>query len=124
MKGVRVVTFKKFETLFKGKYPNGTVFPHDVFEHGVPGRIQKVHVTFSPNGKGYFYRGAYEDILCKIGIPVISKERFTALEGQLEKLKDMDGKTDEFFGGVYDWSTEIERLSKEIEDYKKNYVIA
>ena len=118
------MTFKKFETLFKGKYPNGTVYPHDVFEHGVPGRIQKVHVTFSPNGKGYMYRGAYEDILCSIGIPVISKERFSALEARLSMLKDMDGQTDQFFGGVIDYSAEIERLTEEIEDYKKNYVIA
>ena len=118
------MTFKKFETLFKGKYPDGTVYPHDVFEHGVPGRIQKVCVVFNPNSKGYMYRGAYEDILCKIGIPVISKERFSELETRLARLQDMDGKTDEFFGGVFDCSADIARLTAEIEDYKKNYVIA
>ena len=118
------MTFKKFETLFKGKYPDGSVDPHDVFEHGVPGRIQKVHVVFTPNGKGYMYRGAYEDILCKIGIPVISKERFAQLEIRLEHLKELDGTTDEFFGGVFDCSESIAKLTAEIEKYRKEYVIA
>lgn len=118
------MTFKKFETLFKGKYPNGTVYPHDVFEHGVPGRVQKVEVIFEPNGKGYMYRGAYEDILCKIGIPVISKERFAQLETRLEHLKELDGTTDEFFGGTFDCSESIATLTAEIEKYRKEYVIA
>lgn len=118
------MTFKNFESLFKGKYPNGTVLPHDVFEHGVPGRIQKVAVTFTPDGKTYMFRGAYEDILCKIGINVISKERFSELESRLASLKDMDGKADEFFGGVFDCSESIAQLTAEVENYKKNYVIA
>lgn len=118
------MTFKKFEAAFLGKYPEGTVYPHDVYEHGVPGRIQKVAVTFTANGKVYMYRGAYEDILCKVGIPVISKERFAELEAQLAKLKGLDGKQDEFFGMVFDYSADIARLTAEIENYKNNYVIA
>ena len=117
------MTFKKFEALFKAKYPMGEVFPHDVFEHDVPGRIQKVGVVFNPNGKTYMYRGAYEDILCKCGINTISKERFAELEGRLVHLKKLNGATDEFFGGSFDCSEDIARLTVEIEDYKANYVI-
>ena len=117
------MTFKNFETLFKTKYPNGTVDPHDVFEHGVPGRIQKVHVVFTPNGKGYMFRGAYEDILCRIGINVISKERFSALETRLEHLRELDGSTDEFFGGTFDCSESIATLTAEIEKYRAEYTI-
>ena len=118
------MTFKKFESLFKGKYPDGTVDPHDVFEHGVPGRVQKVAVVFEKGGKVYKYRGAYEDILCKVGIPVISKERFAQLEIRLEHLKELDRTTDEFFGGTFDCSESIAALTAEIEKYRKEYVIA
>ena len=117
------MTFKKFETLFKQKYPNGTVYPHDVFEHGVPGRVQKVNVVFTPDGKGYMYRGAYEDILCRIGINVISKERFAELESRLNHLRELHGSADEFFGGVFDCSESIETLTAEIEKYRADYII-
>ena len=117
------MTFKKFETLFKGKYPDGTVDPHDVFEHGVPGHVQKVAVVFEKGGKVYQYRGAYEDILCRVGIPVISKERFGVLEERLAYLKELHG-TEDLFGGVYDLAAEIDALTAEIEKYRTEYVIA
>jgi hypothetical protein len=117
------MTFKNFENLFKGKYPDGTVFAHDVFEHGVPGRIQKVAIVFENGGKVYKYRGAYEDILCRIGINVISKERFNSLSETLSRMIETDGAQDEFFGGTIDNSAEIARLSAEVERYRRDYII-
>ena len=117
------MTFKKFEELFRTKYPEGTVWAHDIFEHDVPGRVQKVAVVFTTNGKVYKYRGAYEDILCKVGVPVISKERFATLESSLNTLKANDGKTDEFFGLTFDYSADIARITAEIENYRANYTI-
>ena len=118
------MTFKKFQELFATKYPEGEVWMHDAYEHGASGRRQKVAVEFKPHGKVFMYRGAYEDILCKIGINVISKERFSQLEMQLDHFKELDGTTDEFFGGVFDCADAIQRLEKEIADYKANWIIA
>ena len=117
------MTFKNFETLFKGKYPDGTAYAHDVFEHRAPGRIQKVAVTFAPDGKVYMYRGAYEDILCKIGIPVISKERLKEMETRLERLKESNGD-DNFFGGTVDNTQEIAELEAELARIMKECVVA
>ena len=117
------MTFKKFESLFKEKYPNGTVYPHDVYEHGVPGRVQKVAVEFAPGGKVYKYAGAYEDILCRMGINVISKERFAEIESNLNHMQELHGSADEFFGGVFDCSASIATLTAEIEKYRSEYII-
>ena len=117
------MTFKKFQSLFATKYPDGEVFPHDVFCHGESGKIQKVGVVFKPNGKVFMYRGAYEDILCKIGINVISKERFSELEMRLERLNEWNG-TDDFFGGVIDNTEAIQKLESQIAEYKANWIIA
>lgn len=118
------MTFKKFQSLFLSKYPHGHVWMHDEYEHGVSGRRQKVAVAFYPYGKVFMYRGAYEDILCKIGINVISKERFHELEMRLDHFKKLDGTTDEFFGGIWDCADAIQKLEKEIAEYKANWVIA
>ena len=118
------MTFKKFQSLFATKYPDGRVWMHDEFEHGVSGRRQKVAVEFKPHGKVFMYSGAYEDILCKIGINVISKERFHELEVNLDHLKELNGTTDEFFGGLWDCTEAISTLEKRIEDYKANWIIA
>lgn len=117
------MTFKKFQSLFATKYPDGEVFPHDVFCHGESGKIQKVGIVFKPNGKVFMYRGAYEDILCKIGINVISKERFSQLEMRLDHLKELNG-TDDFFGGVFDYADSIKDIETQIADYKANWIIA
>ena len=117
------MTFKKFEEVFKQKYPDGRVWMHDEFEHGQRGKRQKVAVVFNPNSKVYMYAGAYEDVLCKVGINCISKERFTELEHRLAYYQKLDGKED-FFGGVFDCKADIQQLTDEIENYKKNWIIA
>ena len=117
------MTHKKFEELFHTKYPNGTTYAHDVFENGVPGRVQKVAVEFVPGGKVYKYAGAYEDILCKIGVNVISKERFYNLVDNLSRRIEENGKKDEFFWFMVDNTEEIERLTAEVEKYRNNYLI-
>ena len=117
------MTFKQFEQLFHSKYPDGQCWMHDEFEHDVPGRRQKVAVVFAPNGKVYKYAGAYEDVLCKIGVPTISKQRMDNLEANLKNLQATDGKADEFFGIMVDNSAEIARLTAEIEQIKATHVV-
>lgn len=119
MKGVLEVTHATFEELFHRKYPDGETWKH---EPEVSGRIQKTAVIFVPGGKVYFFTGAYEDVLCKIGINVISKERYESKVATLEWMKSQHG-TEDFFGGVVDNTAEIERMTSEIENYTKNYVI-
>lgn len=115
------MTFKKFEAIFRTKYPDG-----DIAMHGKAGgteKNKKVFVAFVPGGKAYMYYGAYEDILCKMGFKVISKERFAELQARLAWYKDKDGKPD-FFGGVCDYKADIERYEKQLEQYKAEYIIA
>lgn len=115
------MTFKKFEALFKEKNPDGKVFMHGEFAQTE--RNKKVAVVFHEGGKVYEYYGAYEDILNRVGIKVISKARFSSLEKSLEQYKKYDGKAT-LFGGKFDYSEEIARLTADIEDIKANWVIA
>ena len=114
------MTFRKFEELFKSKYPNGMVCKHGEFAQTE--KNKKVALVFSETNKVYEYYGAYEDILNKIGIPVISKERFASLEQTLEQYKRWHG-TEDFFGGVRDCSADIAKYTAEIENYRANYAI-
>lgn len=114
------MTFKKFEELFKSKYPNGMVCKHGEFAQTE--KNKKVALVFSESSKVYEYYGAYEDILCRIGIPVISKERIVSLEQTLAQYKSWHGKED-FFGGVRDCSANIAKYTAEIENYRRNYAI-
>ena len=115
------MTFKKFEEIFRSKYPDGFVAPHG--KAGGTEKNKKTYVTFEQYGKAYEYYGAYEDVLSKIGINVISKERLAECEARLDQLRKWDG-TDDFFGGQVDNSKEIEELLKRIELYKAEYIIA
>lgn len=117
------MTFKKFEELFHQKYPDGQVWMHDEFCHGQSRYRQKVGVVFKPQTKVYMYAGAYEDILNKVGISVISKARYNELLARLEQKKRWHG-TDDFFGGVMDCSEEIAEIEAELERIKKECVIA
>ena len=114
------MTFKKFEELFMAKYPNGRVCRHGEFAQTE--KNKKVALVFSETSKVYEYYGAYEDILNKVGIPVISKERLASLEQTLEQRKRWHG-TESLFGGVMDYSADIAKYTAEIENYKKNYTI-
>jgi hypothetical protein len=114
------MTFKKFEELFKSKYPSGAVCRHGEFAQTE--KNKKVALAFSEASKVYEYYGAYEDILCKIGIPCISKERLSSLKQTLNQYKEWHGEED-FFGGVRDCSDDIAKYTAEIENYSKNYII-
>ena len=121
------MTFKKFEELFLEKYPEGTVWMHDEFCHGEQGKRQKVGVVFKQRGKVYMYAGAYEDILSKVGIEVISKQRFSELLARLDQYKRWQadhGGTDGFFGLPVDYSKDIAELEARIEEIKKDCIIA
>lgn len=114
------MTFKKFEELFKTKYPEGEVVAHGQF--GGTERNKKTTVIFKPEGKCYEYYGAYEDVLCRVGIDVISKHRYQSMKASLEWYKKDHG-TPKLFGGTVDHSETIARLTKEIEDIEKNTII-
>ena len=118
------MTFKRFEEIFKSRYPDGSVWMHDKFEHGAPGKRDKVAVVFSPLSKVYMYTGAYDAILQRVGIKCVSKEHLAEAEVTLMDLKDRHGKPDEFFGIMIDNGDEIARLEKWIEEVKRDYIIA
>ena len=121
------MTFKKFEELFLQKYPDGQCWMHDEFCHGQSGYRQKVGIVFKPQTKVYMYAGAYEDILCKVGVNVISKERFAELLVRLEEYKRRQkeyGGTDWFFGIPVDYSKDITELEAQIAKYRKDWIIA
>lgn len=115
------MTFANFESLFKSKYQDGHVHMHGKFA-GTE-KNKKVTVVFSENGRCYDYYGAYEDILCRVGILVISKQRLRDVESRLEQCKRWHGTQKLFEDGFEDYSSDIERLAKEIEDYKENYIV-
>ena len=114
------MTFNKFRQIFKLKYPQGSVVAHGKF--GGTERNKKVAVVFEEGGKVYEYYGAYEDILNKIGIKVISRERFESMELTLIALREQNGKPD-FFGGVVDNTEAIKQRRSELENIICNYMI-
>ena len=120
------MTFKKFEEIFLNEYPDGHVVMHGKF--GGTEKNKKVTITFNSNGKVYSYYGAYEDILNKVGIPVISKQRFAEVEQRLNTFKERHGtpklgmfskKNNE----VYDYSEEIKEYEMILDNYRNNYII-
>lgn len=117
------MTFAKYESIFRTKYPNGRTWMHNDVCRDEPRYKQKVAVEFQPGGRLYFYSGAYEDVLCKIGINCISKERFAEVEARLARLKKYHG-TESLFGDIFDYSKEIEATEREIEQYRTEYIIA
>jgi len=117
------MTFRRFEEIFKTKYPDGNVWMHDDYMNH-PGNRQKVAVEFAPHGKVYLYRGAYEDILCRIGINTISKARLTELVNRIEYLKRRHGDREEFFGtGYFDNMRDIMEAEAFLAKVLRDYVI-
>ena len=117
------MTFNKFEEIFRSKYPDGVIAMHG--KAGGTEKNKKVYVAFQPSGKAYMYYGAYEDVLCKMGFNVISKERLAEVKLHLETEKERHGKPNMFFGGVVDNSEEIARLEKMIAEYESGeWIIA
>lgn len=114
------MTFNKFRQVLKSKYPQSEVYAHGKF--GNTEHNKKVALAFEPDGKVYEYYGAYEDILNKCGIKVISKERFVSLELMLITLREMNGEPD-FFGGFIDNTEAIKERTEELESIRQNYMI-
>ena len=115
------MTFGKFKELFNTKYPDGEVISHG--KMGGTEHNKKTTVVFTPNGKCYEYYGAYEDILNRLGIKVISKSRLNDTELALKHYKEWHGQPKFFEDGFEDYSTDIERLTREIENIHTNYII-
>lgn len=113
--------FEKFKELFLSKYPEGEVYPHGHF--GGTEKTKKVALVFKEDGKVYKYAGPYEDILCKVGIPVMSKTRFNEMKVQLEAYKKRNGCKG-FFNDVLDYSNQIADLEATIERCEREYIIA
>ena len=116
------MTFKKFEELFKTKYPYGSVCRHGDF--GGTEKNNKIAVAFDnrpTHVKAYLYYGAYEDVLKRVGILVVSRARLYSMEQSLESLKEGNGKRSIF--GVADFSRDIATLEAEIEEIKATHVI-
>ena len=114
--------FSKFEELFKKKYPYGKVVAHGKFA-GTQ-KNGKTTLIFFTDGRCYEYYGAYEDILNRIGIKVISKSRYNDIVMTLENYRSMNGRPKLFEkDGCEDYSKDISRLEAEIEEINNNYLI-
>lgn len=117
------MTFKKFEEIFLSKYPEGSISMHA--KTGSSVKSHKVSVAFVPHGLVYEYFGAYEDVLCKMGFKVISKERLSEARVNLAHLKERHGKVCEFFGThTIDNSKEIARLEAFLAEVEAEYIVA
>ena len=116
------MTFSKYEEAFKTKYPSGRTWMHNDMCRDVSGYKGKVAVEFVPGGKVYFYDGAYEDVLNKIGISAISKERYANLANRLANYLKMDG-TEDLFGGKFDYGKEIAETRAELKRIETECVI-
>ncbi len=112
------MTFKSFESIVKERYPSAEVFSHGAFA----GSKINVTVIFKPNGRCYSYNGTYCSVLNRIGIKAITKIDLWNYELSLNHLIESDGK-ESIFGDILDNTQEIERLKREIADYKQNYII-
>ena len=117
------MTFQKAHEIFMTKYPEGELVQHGKF--GGTEKNQKITVIFKRGGRCYEYYGAYEDVLCRIGFKVISKERLAETEIRLCDLKARHGKKCEFFGeNTIDNSDEIARVEAFLQEVHDNYIIA
>ena len=112
------MTFEKFEEIIRTKYPEAKVGAHGKATKG-----DKVLVFFAPNTKGYEYSGAYDHILCNMGINVVSKMHYEETKRALETAVERNGKKS-FFGGVMDTTKEIEKYQAMLADFESNYIIA
>lgn len=118
------MTFKKFEELFKNKYPNGEVVAHGKF--GGTEKNKKTTVIFDKNGKCYEYYGSYMDILNRVGINVVSKSEIERKENELQKLNEEHGKPNkyDFFGiePIIDNTSKIEDCEEWL-NIRRTYII-
>jgi hypothetical protein len=116
------MTFKKFEEIFKTKYPDGEVLGHGCMAQTETTR--QTSVIFKPNGKVYDYYGAYEDVLSRLGFKVISKARLRNVEHRLESYRKENGTPKLFVEfGVHDYSKEIAEYEEYLNDIYTNYII-
>ena len=105
------MTFKKFEKILKTKYPEAAAHMHGTYG-GTEG-INGVEIFFTPDGKGYSYRGSYLQILDRLGIKVIYKSTLDMYEKTIEKLEAENGESNPFVPEeVIDNTAEIDRYKK------------
>lgn len=115
------MTFKRFEEIFKSKYPEAECCMHGKF--GGTEHNKKIVIYFTPDGKCYEYYGAYEDVLNRLGIKVITKSRLYSEEAALERYKNMNGTPSLFGDGPLDYSKEIAEYEERIARIKSDYII-
>ena len=114
------MTFSKFEELVKEKHPNATIFKHGE----LAGNKINVAIIFNgEHGKVYQYNGTYCEVLNRLGVKAIYKHDYNALVSALENAKKRNGTKNIFFGGIVDYSKEIEEYTNRLNDVNANYVI-
>lgn len=112
------MTFKRFEEIVKGKYPEAELFAHGEFS----GNKINVAIVFEPHGKVYKYNGTYCEVLNRIGIKAIYKHDLESYRATLEMFKRTNG-TEGFFGEVIDNTESIANIERDIADFEQNYII-
>ena len=112
------MTFRRFEEIVKGKYPESELFSHGEFA----GSKINVTVIFEPHGKCYHYNGTYCEVLNRLGIKAIYKHDLESYRATLEMLKRTNG-TQGFFGDLIDNTERIANIEADIANFEQNYII-
>lgn len=112
------MTFKRFEEIVKGKYPEAELFAHGEFS----GNKINVAIVFEPHGKVYKYNGTYCSVLCRLGIKAIYRHDLEGYRATLDMYKRTNG-TKGFFGDTIDNTEEIAKCEADISDFEQNYII-
>lgn len=109
------MTFKKFKEIVTLHKPEITVYQH--------GDNNSVSVQFTPDGKIYDYSGSYIYVLNRIGIKAVHQSDLNMLEKELARLETDNGKPNIWFGGIADYSEQIDWHKTEIDRIKKECII-
>lgn len=121
------MTFKRFEELFKSKYPDGEVVAHGKF--GGTEANGKTTVIFTPYGKCYEYYGSYQEVLARLGIQALYQRDIEEAKQRLAHYKEKHGTRGYslFIDGgdyIHDYSKEIAHLEAFLADVNANkYII-
>lgn len=107
------MTFAEFEDIVHSERK-------DIFSVSQKSKTQNngVMVTFCEGGKGYIYKGTYQDILKKLGIEILGKEEklkaLINLRAQLDCAKKTHNTIGIFSRKVLDNSQKIADLERRI----------